>query len=134
MIEIGRSLPNLTGPTSTIGAAEIAALNDLILFAATMPVETCSINPLLRLCRLEYQGCAKGYLRWHDQPPVKISVAKPALAKQRFRLVEIIDGKSHGVEHHRLPDRLGRDAEPLAIGRRPHDLDIAVPGMRHDAM
>src|SRR5579864_6484140 len=104
------------------------------LRAATMPVETCAINPLLWLCRLEYQGCAEGYVRRHDQPASKTTVGKPALTKQRFRWREVSDGKSHRVERHRLPDRLGRDAEPVAIGRGPHDLDIAVPGMRHDAI
>src|SRR5579872_2623170 len=104
------------------------------LRAATMPVETCAINPLLWLCRLEYQGCAKGCVRRHDQPASKIMVVKPALTKQRFRLREVRDGKSRGVERHRLPDRLGWDAEPVAIGRRPRGLDIAVPGMRHDAI
>lgn len=32
MIEIGNLLPNLTEPTSTISAAEAAALNGLVLF------------------------------------------------------------------------------------------------------
>src|SRR5579872_7201695 len=104
------------------------------LRAATMPVETCAINPLLWLSRLEYQGCAEGYVRRHDQPASKITVGKPALTKQRFRLRKFSDGKSHRVERHRLPNRLGRDAEPVAIERRPRDLDIAVPGIGHDAI
>src|SRR5579871_4506796 len=33
MIEIGKSLPNLTGPTLTFEAAETAAFNGLVLFA-----------------------------------------------------------------------------------------------------
>src|SRR3954471_13600599 len=46
MIEIGRSLPNLTGPTETTGLAETFAFTGYVLFQArTMPVRATRINP-----------------------------------------------------------------------------------------
>ena len=66
MIEIGKSLPNLTGPTLTIPAADVAALNGLVLFGATMPVASSCGSTHFR--SFEYQGCAKSLIRRHDQP------------------------------------------------------------------
>src|ERR1700761_6923549 len=64
MIEIGNWLPNLTRPTSTISAAEVAALKDMFLFGATMQGTHAPINLIL----FEYQGCAECLIRRHDQP------------------------------------------------------------------
>src|ERR1700704_4827202 len=64
MIEIGSSLPNLTEPAATTGEAEIVAFNVLSFSGRTMPGGDRSINPF----GLEYQGCAKGHVRRHDDP------------------------------------------------------------------
>jgi hypothetical protein len=46
MIEIGRSLPNLTVPVVTTGAAVGLVLKALSLFGPTMPGRFPRINPL----------------------------------------------------------------------------------------
>ena len=47
MIEIGRSLPNLTEPAETTGAAEMFAFKGISFYPArTMPVRAIRINPI----------------------------------------------------------------------------------------
>jgi hypothetical protein len=83
MIEIGRSLPNLTDPAATTGAAETVALKAFpsLRRPQTMPRGAGGINPrkvsigfeaeirAKYLCRLEYQGCTMGAIRRQDQTP-----------------------------------------------------------------
>src|SRR6267142_6991437 len=67
MIEIGRSLPNLTLPAVTTGAAAMLAFKLFPLLAGP-----CRAVPqgstLFR--GLEYQGCAERRARRHDNPAV----------------------------------------------------------------
>src|SRR5579864_3075951 len=123
MTEIGKSLPILTGPMSTIDAAK-TALNGLgPRFAATMAREDRSINLLLRLCSLEYQGCAKGDIRRHDHPLSMAVDGQPILPMQALRLRQIGNGKAHGVQRHPLTARLERETQKITGRRRSHNLD-----------
>src|ERR1700738_231564 len=84
MIEIGKSLPNLTGPAATIGAAEVFAFKALSFFrrdhvgqrrpdqptrgySAKVGTAFATIIRANCLCRLEYQGCAAADFRRHPE-------------------------------------------------------------------
>src|SRR5438445_12743179 len=59
MIEIGKVLPNLTGPTETTGAASTFAFKGFSFVlsadhAGTRPQDQPRLTP-------KYQGCARGY-------------------------------------------------------------------------
>ena len=58
MIEIGRSLPNLTGPAATTGAAEMFAFKGFPYFRRGPCRSTDQDQPRLPP---EYQGCIGGY-------------------------------------------------------------------------
>ena len=92
MIEIGRSLPNLTDPAATTGAAEIVGVQRLLSCryavrardhagVSTFPIARST----LRFRGLEYQGCAIGDIRRHDQPPDMALRGNSALAEQASR-------------------------------------------------
>src|SRR3981081_3504283 len=66
MIEIGRSLPNLTDPAATTGAAEVVAFKTFSLFRAG-PCRAAPEGSTL-LGDREDQGCAVGGGRRHHQP------------------------------------------------------------------
>src|SRR5689334_14488565 len=59
MIEIGKSLPNLTDPAETIGAAETVALKGhFLISSADHAGPRHQDQPVLSR---EYQGCTPGY-------------------------------------------------------------------------
>jgi hypothetical protein len=66
MIEIGRSLPNVTDPAATTGAAEVVAFKTLSLFRAG-PCRAAPEGSTL-FSGLECQGCAVGDVRRHHEP------------------------------------------------------------------
>src|SRR6185312_17319491 len=138
MIEIGRSLPNLTDPTSTTGAALALALNGVFLVSgATMPGRSRGINPLGRFCGFEYQGCPKGEFG-RDYKPAVIATRLAigcnfALAVQRLDGCDIRDREAQGIQRHPRAVRRNRNAATIAERHGFHDLDVAVFSHRLDA-
>src|SRR6185437_14852550 len=100
MIEIGKSLPNLTGPISTISAAETAGLNGLGPVRAR-PCRAPASRSTQFWC-FEYQGCAKGLFRRNDKPLAVTPNGKPVLPMQGLRSRQIGNGEAHGAERHPL--------------------------------
>ena len=82
---------------------------------------------------LEYQGCAMGDIRRHDQPSDMAMEAIPLRAMQCFGLRDIRDREAQRIERHALASHFRRDAELIAKRDLFHDLDIAVFGARLDA-
>src|SRR5664279_988135 len=67
MIEIGKSLPNLTDPAATTGAAEMFAFKALSFLRRDHAGQRQADQPY-SAGGLEYQGCAMGDVRRHHQP------------------------------------------------------------------
>src|SRR5258707_11293665 len=100
MIEIGKSLPNLTSPAVTTGAAEMLGFKAVILF----PARPCRAAPggSTLFSGLEYQGCAMGGIRRHDQTPHMPLRADTVLPMQCFGLRDVGDLEAQPVERHLL--------------------------------
>src|SRR6267142_2874346 len=131
MIEIGKSLPNLTSPAVTTGAAEMLAFKALILFRAR-PCRAPARGSTL-FSGLEYQGCAMGDTRRHYEPPDMAPRGNAILPMRCFGLCHVRNLKAQRVERHPLAVHIRRNAELIAKRDLLHDLDIAVPGARLDA-
>src|SRR6195256_2669931 len=131
MIEIGKSLPNLTWPAVTTGAAELLAFKALILFPAR-PCRAPARGSTL-FSGLEYQGCAMGDIRRHHEPPHMAPRGNAIPPMRRFGLCHVRDLDAQRVERHPLAVHSRRNAELVAKRDLLHDLDIAVPGARLDA-
>src|SRR3954471_8597402 len=67
IIEIGRSLPNLTLPAVTTGAAATLAFKRFPLLGGPCRAVTRGST---QFQALEYQGCALRGVWWHDNPAV----------------------------------------------------------------
>src|SRR6266700_2334148 len=130
-IEIGKSLPNLTWPAVTTGAAEMLAFKALILFPAR-PCRAPARGSTL-FSGLEYQGCAMGDVRRHHGPPNMAPRGNAILPMRCFGLCHVRDLDAQRVERHPLAVHSRRNAELVAKRDLLHDLDIAVPGARLDA-
>src|SRR5258705_11639284 len=131
MIEIGKSLRNLTSPAVTTGAAEMLAFKAQILFRAR-PCRAPARGSTL-FSGLEYQGCAMGDTRRHYEPPDMAPRDNAILPMRCFGLCHVRDLGAQRVERHPLAVHVRRNAEPLAERDLVHDLDIAVFGARLDA-
>src|SRR5712691_8989476 len=131
MIEIGKSLPNLTWPAVTTGAAEMLAFKALILFPAR-PCRAPAGGSTL-FSGLEYQGCAMGDIRRHHEPPDMAPRGNAVLPMRCFGLCRVRDLEAQRVERHPLAVHSRRNAELVAKRDLLHDLDITVPGARLDA-
>src|ERR1700732_5364800 len=95
MIEIGKSLPNLTEPVVTTGAAEVFAFKG---FRSCCRADHAGPSLGINLVRgLEYQGCAVGQIRRHHQPPNMAFGRNSARPERGFRLADIGHFKAHGV-------------------------------------
>src|ERR1700744_6335637 len=80
-IEIGKSLPNLTGPTSTTSAAEMAVFNGLDPVCAR-PCRSLAFQST-QFNGFEYQGCAKGHFgRYHN---IAVSLGSEDTAFRKYR-------------------------------------------------
>src|SRR5258706_13603776 len=96
MIEIGKSLPNLTDPAATTGAAEVFAFKALSFLRRDHAGRRRPDQPMRSysakvgtgfavsiranyLCGPEYQGCAIGDIRRHHQPTHMALRGNPAL-------------------------------------------------------
>jgi hypothetical protein len=119
MIEIGKSLPNLTDPAATTGAAEVFAFKALSFFRRDhagrrrpdQPTRAYSAKVgtgfAIRiranyLCGLEYQGCAAGDIRRHHQATHTALRGNSALPMQCFDPRDIGDFEAQRVECHPL--------------------------------
>src|ERR1700722_13413436 len=132
MIEIGKSLPNLTDPAVTTGAAEMLAFKAFFLRLRIGPCRAAATGST-HFGRFEYQGCAMGDVRRHDQPPDMALRRDRVLPQQGFDLRQVGDRKAHRIQCHPLPAYIGHGAELVAKGDRRHHLDVAVLGARGDA-
>src|SRR6267142_2232875 len=130
MIEIGKSLPNLTSPAVTTGAAEMLAFKALILFRAR-PCRAPARGSTL-FSGLEYQGCAMGDTRRHYEPPDMAPRGNAILPMRCFGLCHVRDLEAQRVERHPLAVHVRRNAELVAKRDLLHDLDITVTGARLD--
>src|SRR5450432_2243639 len=131
MIEIGRSLPNLTDPAATSGAAKMLAFKVESLFSsATMPVDGRWIN---LFNGLEYQGCAMGDMRRDDQTPDMALRRDCVLPMQGFGLRDIHDCKAHRVQRHALTLHVRQNPELIAKSHLFDDFDVAVLSAYPDA-
>src|ERR1700730_7483791 len=98
MIEIGRSLPNLTDPAVTTGAAEVVAFKTFSLFRAG-PCRAAPEGSTL-FSSLEYQGCAVGGGGRHHQPS-NMALRRDSVSPERgFGLRDISDFEAQCVECH----------------------------------
>src|SRR3982074_1702665 len=98
MIEIGKSLPNLTSPAVTTGAAEMLAFKALILFRAR-PCRAPARGSTL-FSGLEYQGCAMGDTRRHYEPPDMAPRDNAILPMRCFGLCHVRDLEAQRGERH----------------------------------
>ena len=132
MIEIGRSLPNLTDPAATTGAAERLAFKAFSLFRP-------------RPCRAAPAGSTLfGALRIsglrHGRHPAARSAVRHGAARQ-FRVCRCrastcaisATAKRSALSVIPSPLHVRRNAELIAKRDRLHDLDIAILGARRDA-
>ena len=71
-----------------------------------MPGSGSGINPTL--AALEYQGCAMGGIRRHDQPSDMALRRDAASPMQGFGLRDIVDLEAQRVERHPLAAHLRR--------------------------
>src|ERR1700728_1622202 len=130
MIEIGRSLPNLTDPAATIGAAKRFVVK---LFPFRTGPCRAAVAGSTCFGGFEYQGCTMGEVRRRHQPsdmPLRRNSVPPM---QCLDLGDIRYRKAHGVERHALIPDVERDAELIAKRGPLHDVDIAIPGARLDS-
>ena len=133
MIEIGRSLPNLTDPAATTGAAEMLAFKALFLVSdATMPGSAAADQPTLARSRIS--GLRHGR-RPAAPPAVRHGAARQCRSADASASACAISAtaKRMRVERHPLAVHRRRNAELIAKRHRLHDLDIAILGARLDA-
>src|ERR1700722_17096803 len=131
MIEIGKSLPNLTDPAATTGAAKRFAFKLFSLFR-TGPWRAAAAGST-GFSRFEYQGCAVGRVRRHPQPSHMALRGNSVLPMQGLDRSHIRNRKAHRVERHPLPSDVERNGELIAKRDRLHDFDIAISGAGLDA-
>src|SRR5258708_39457654 len=109
MIEIGKSLPNLTWPAVTTSAAEMLAFKALILFPAR-PCRAPARGSTL-FSGLEYHGCAMGDIRRHHEPPHMAPRGNAILPMRCFGLRHVRDLYAYHVERHPLAVHVSRNDE-----------------------
>src|ERR1051326_6729124 len=131
MIEIGKSLPNLTDPAATTGAAETLAFKSPILFKAR-PCRAAAGGSTL-FSGLEYQGCAMGDIRRQHEALNMTPRSQPALPMQGFGLHEVCDFEAQRIQRHPHGIHLRQHTELIAKRYRLHDFDIAILGTGPDA-
>src|SRR5258706_12131281 len=95
IIEIGKSLPNLTWPAVTKGAAEMLAFK---LFSSSRGPCRAPPRGSTLFSGLEYQGCAVGDIRRHHKSSRMASRVDSAASMQCFDLRNIRDLEAHRFE------------------------------------
>src|SRR6185437_5007939 len=131
MIEIGRSLPNLTDPAATSGAAGKFAFKLFSLFR-TEPCRAAAVGSTY-FGRFEYQDCTVGDVRRRHQPSGMLLRRNSVLPMHGLDLGNIRNLEAHRVERHPSTPDVQRNTGLIAKRDRFHDFDVAILGASLDA-
>ena len=125
MTEIGKSLPNLTDPTATTGAAEMLAFKALS-FPRRGPCRAAA-GGSTAIRGLEYEGCATGTSGGMTRRPTWRCEAIRLCRCNASALRNVCDFEAQRVEPS-CPRQVHRwrNAELITKRHRFHDFDIAI--------
>src|ERR1700751_1504467 len=132
MTEIGKSLPNLTGPIET---SEILAFKNVYLSSRRFQGTFLRGEPCRAMAAgsthfriFEYEGCAEGRIRRHNNPKIALDEGDASLRERGDRSPFVGHAKPYGRKTRASCQARGFGSGICAISGRIHDPDVTAFG------